>query len=252
MTTIRRFQLFEFCDQAWIPNVIREVGMGYLAVAARVTKIYLPTAEILADLLEATLEKRIVVLGAGSGGGVLDVVPSLPAGTSVVLTDLFPCHSFESPYSNVTYYPEPVDALSVPDDLNGIRVMYTAFHHFSPESAKKILANVVESRQPVAIFEATERSLKGLLIAFLVPFLILLLIPLVRPFRWSGLLLTYIVPIIPLLGFWDGLISSLRTYNSEDFHALVSDFKDYSWSFRLLKGPRGENVTAMTGMASSP
>ena len=248
---IRRVQLFEFCDQSWIPEPLRQVGMGFLATVTRYTKIYQPTAPLLCALLERATIKQIVVLGAGSGGGIVDLVPHLPVGTPVILTDIYPDRSFVSNNPCLRYYPEPVDALNVPKELRGLRVMYTTFHHFSPTSAQRILADAVASREPIAIFEATERSFKGLFVSLLVPILILLFVPFVRPFRWSGLFFTYVLPVIPLFGGWDGIVSTLRSYNAAEFAAMVSDFPDYAWEFRVLKGPRGENIPSMTGSPKS-
>jgi hypothetical protein len=53
-------------------------------------------------------------------------------------------------------------------------------------------------------------------IALLIPLLVFLLTPLVRPVSWVQILFTYLVPILPVLIFWDGLISQLRTYSVQE------------------------------------
>ena len=56
--------------------------------------------------------------------------------------------------------------------------------------------------------------------------------PLVRPFRWSRVLLTYVLPVIPLLVGWDGTVSALRAYTPEELLALAASVpgaEHYSW-----------------------
>jgi hypothetical protein len=50
----------------------------------------------------------------------------------------------------------------------------------------------------------------------------LVLVPVVRPFRLSRLLLTYLVPAIPLLFAWDGTVSALRAYRPEELLRLAN------------------------------
>ena len=66
--------------------------------------------------------------------------------------------------------------------------------------------------------------------------------PFVRPFRWSRLILTYLLPILPLLCLWDGIVSCLRTYSPRELRQLVRDLEsdDYRWEvgeFRFAGTP---------------
>jgi hypothetical protein len=49
----------------------------------------------------------------------------------------------------------------------------------------------------------------------------LLLVPLVRPFRLSRLLLSYVPPLIPFVVAWDGTVSALRAYTPEELLAIA-------------------------------
>jgi hypothetical protein len=52
----------------------------------------------------------------------------------------------------------------------------------------------------------------------------------VRPFRWSRLFWTYIVPVIPFVLLFDGVVSCLRTYRPAEFLELVGSLSaDYEW-----------------------
>lgn len=241
-----RLHLFEICDQGWCPRMLRRGVTEYLATAIRMTKLYQPTAAVLAELLRGSHEKTLLVLAAGSGGGVVDVLPQLPADTRVILTDILPDLEFHSSDARVQYRREPVDAFNLPKDLPGVWVMYTAFHHFPPAAAKRILESAMDTKRSIAIFEGAPRGWKGVLTAFLIPFVLLFLTPFVRPFRWNRLLLTYLIPIYPVIAFWDGLVSNLRTYDVEEMRALTADLAGYDWDVRYLSG-RPQDLPTLVG-----
>jgi hypothetical protein len=233
---MKRIHLFELADQSWCPFVIRRGVTEYLAAATRLTKLYRPTTEVLTALMNRTSEKTLLVIGAGSGGGILDIFADLPSNTNVILTDLLPDSEFRSDNARIQYRQESVDAFNLPKDLPGIWIMYTAFHHFPPSAAKKILASAVATKRPIAVFEGAPRSAVGVFMTFFIPPIVLLLTPFVRPFRWSRLILTYLIPIFPLVFFWDGLISNLRTYNIDELKEMAAEFPNYQWDICELQG----------------
>lgn len=245
---MKRIHLFEIEDQSWCPHIIRTYVTDFLSTVARLTQVTKPTATVLRQVLDKYPEKQIVVLGAGSGGGILDVAPDLPHDTKIILTDLYPRQSVEIIDQRIIYLSQSVDAASVPADLKGIRVMYNFFHHLKPDIAKQTLQNAVQEKQPIVVFEATERSLKGLLVCLLIPILVLILTPFVRPFRISRLLLTYILPILPIVIFFDGLVSALRTYSVDEIKDLTKDLHEFSWDIQILKGPKSERIFSLVGL----
>jgi hypothetical protein len=85
----------------------------------------------------------------------------------------------------------------VPARLAGFRTLFTAFHHFRPADARAILAAAVRDRQGIAIAEASSRSAAALAMMALVPLAVWALTLAIRPFRWSWLFWTYLVPVIP-------------------------------------------------------
>ena len=81
-------------------------------------------------------------------------------------------------------------------------------------------------------FRAPQRSLPYLLgqLLLIIP-LVWGFTPLIRPLRWWRLALTYLVPILPLLILWDGVVSSLRTYAPADLEKLTTGLggDGYHW-----------------------
>jgi hypothetical protein len=132
----------------------------------------------------------------------------------------------------------------MPAELRGFRTMFTAFHHSTPEAARAILADAVRNRQGIGIFETTERSARCLAATLFAPLILLAATPFIRPFRWSRLLWTYLVPLVPVLVLWDGLVSCLRSYTPDEMRALAAGLADdYDWEAGQLTGPAPIPVT---------
>ena len=164
----------------------------------------------------------------------------------IVLTDFFPNRSaFEytkQQAPNFGYITTSIDARNVPNSLEGLRTQFLSLHHFKPKDAIAILQNAVDSGNPIAIFEAQERSVPSLLAMIFSPVSVLLTTPFIRPFKWGRLVFTYLVPLVPLFVLWDGLVSCLRTYSVDEMSALVNklDKKDsYLWEMERIKSGPG-------------
>ena len=54
----------------------------------------------------------------------------------------------------------------------------------------------------------------------LVPFAVWILTPFIRPFRWSRLFWTYVLPVIPVAIMFDGAVSCLRTYTPDELRTM--------------------------------
>lgn len=121
--------------------------------------------------------------------------------------------------------------------------MFGALHHFEPADVQEILKDAVRASVPVAFVDvAASPALRRLPVALLpvaaVPNMLLLFVavlwltPRVRPFRWSRLFWTYLVPAIPALFAWDGTVSALRAYTPEELLVLargVPGAERYEW-----------------------
>ena len=242
-----RLHLFEFGDQAWLPGQFRDAMTSYLRVAYAMTPFPRLWAERLMFLLAEFGDRGIVDLGSGAAGPVPLVLAELnKSGLAphVTLTDLHPhpsCLNAETPMrALLTYWPDPVDARQVPESLSGILTLFTVFHHFSPGMAHSILKNALDQRRPICVFEGTSRTPGAIASALLIPLLVLILTPLIRPVSWTQIVFTYLLPILPVLMFWDGLVSQLRTYSIEELTRMTDDLRapDYRWEMGLIQAPR--------------
>ncbi len=182
---------------------------------------------------------EIVDLCSGSGGAMPQIIEELLQRNYDVranLTDLYPAPNSGST-SRIEWRLEPVDATHVPATLVGVRTMFSAFHHFRPDVARAILRDAFNDRRAICIFESGSGTLPGMAAMLGVPLVVLALMPLARPFRWANLLFTYLVPLIPLVILWDGLVSMLRIYSPDEMQKLTTDLRasDYFWEFGQIK-----------------
>jgi hypothetical protein len=144
----------------------------------------------------------------------------------------------------------------VPENFTGFRTLFNSFHHFRPDEARRILNDARVSRQPVGIFEITERTIPKLLLCFPVSFLsVFPLIFRMRPARPVWWLFTWLLPVIPLMVAWDGLVSHLRAYTRAEMLLLIGDASGagYRWEMGKLRAPKGAvDVTFLIGVPVSP
>jgi hypothetical protein len=247
---MRRVQLIELHEQAWFPQSIRDEITDILQFGLNLSNAYAPTAPLLQQALRSTRSHVVIDLCSGGGGPWLGLSRKLQGNAQalqICLTDKYPnlkaFETAEAMSGGITFYPESVDATNVPVELRGFRTMFTSFHHFRREEALAILQSSVGAGQGIGIFEITRRSAVTISLMFpwaLTPFVFT---PFVRPFRWSRLLLTYVIPIIPFVLLFDGVVSCLRTYRPQELSELTDELTgaEYRWE-------TGEHKSAFSKM----
>ncbi|OGV44912.1 MAG: hypothetical protein A2017_21135 [Lentisphaerae bacterium GWF2_44_16] len=248
---MRRFQLMEIHEQAWCPELLRNGVTDFLEFAAEMGEYFQSAAPLLSETLVKIKSSSITDLCSGGGGPWKKLYPlisaSLEKAPSLVLSDKYPnAEAFqkirlEFPDS-VNFISSSVDAAEVPETAKGFRTLFGAFHHFTPPYAEAVMRNAVENGEGIGIFEFTERSLIYFLILFPAVFSVFIFTPFIRPFSFFRLLLTYIIPLIPLIIFIDGAVSCLRSYSSNEMMEIAGKADPggtYKWlSGRMkMKGP---------------
>ncbi|HZI13750.1 MAG TPA: hypothetical protein VE153_25455 [Myxococcus sp.] len=255
MTLLPRLHLFELTDQAWWPDALRDLATDYLHTVSTRLGIFDAAAEVLARGLQSSGGDELLDLASG-GRGPLPRLRRLLAerhgvNARAVLTDKYPnAQAAERARAEgVDYLERSVDALRVPGDLRGMRTLFSALHHFRPEEARAVLADAQARGVPFAAFESVRRTPAGILSMLLVPLLVLLFTPWVRPLTPLRLLLTYVVPVAPLIICWDGLVSALRVHRPEELRAMTASLarEGYSWEVGEAKVPGKPPITYVLG-----
>lgn len=238
--TLKRRQLFEWNDLAWIPASLRSLLTDFLNYILMCRQPFLPAQYLLLRTLRNSASDNIVDLCSGQGGPWPRLLPLMQkkiqhmTQVTITLTDKYPVATqFNRIHWNPSlhYFPQSVDATAIPSSLPGLRTIFNGFHHFDEENAKIILHNCVAEKQGIIVFEMLKRNWTHILLSLLIPIMVLAVTPRIRPFRWYRILYTYIIPIAPLLIFWDTLVSTLRCYHPDEFMQIAKSIDDgsYHW-----------------------
>jgi len=258
---VRRLQLFEFHELLWFPVRWRDLVTDFLSFFFRSFRPYSRAASVLAEGLERASTDRVLDLCSGAGQPILSLLPALEAmgysPSSVTLSDKYPnIPAFRAAVAAgdgvVTSIEDPVDAADVPGDLTGFRTLFTSFHHFDSGQARRVLADAQRSGEGIAVFEFTERNLLLWTIPILlIPLVVFVCTPFIRPFSWGRLLWTYLLPVVPLVAMWDGLVSNLRSYSPAELEALTGD-DSYEWRAGRVRSLGLSRVTYLVGWPNDP
>jgi hypothetical protein len=255
--------LFEFTDKPWCPQILRQYMTDYLHFLITKVRIYKPAVPLLKEVIDKTGIDEILDLCSGSGGGVDIVQKELSEQTGriirLTMSDKYPSPEIyemlkKNSNGGLDYIKVPVDALHVPNELNGIRTIFSAYHHFRPEEAKNILKNAVDNNTPICIFEgAGKRIMDFMGILLLHSIIFILVTPFIKPFRISRIFLTYIIPVVPITTIWDGLVSILRMHTPKDMLRMANEINapNYMWKAEIIKGKFGNRLMYMVGYPES-
>jgi hypothetical protein len=245
---VKRIHFIEIADEPWCPQGVKDGVTDFCRFVLDVSRFYKPAAPLLAAALKRTGARRVLDLCSGAAGPWTWLQPllrELGVDVTVCLSDHYPnLEAFQwvsrRTQGAVTYHPTPVDATCVPKELSGFRTIFTAFHHLRPEQARAVLADAVARGEGIAVFEAARRStwvLPLLPLAFLVmPPRVWLATPFIRPFRWSRLFWTYLVPAVPLVMAFDTIVSILRIYSPAELRELTAGLDAYHWEIGAVHG----------------
>ncbi len=219
-----RLHLVEIHDLPGCPPSLRDALTDFLAFSINLAGAYDPAGPLLRRAVARSGARRIVDLCSGAGGPWRRLAAEV--GVPVLLTDLYPHQGGAGAFE---LHRAPVDARAVPEQLDGFRTIFTAFHHFAPNEARAILADAVRHGQGIGVFEIARRAPREIGIIAFTWLGVLLAAPFVRPWRWSRLLWTYLPPALPLAGTFDGVVSCLRTYTKAELAELVRGLDGYDW-----------------------
>jgi len=219
-----RVHLVEIHDLLSCPASLRDALTDFLAFTENLTGAYDPVGPLLRRALERTKARRIVDLCSGAGGPWRRLAARV--GVPVLLTDLYQ-HNEEV---------SRVHARAVPAELDGFRTIFTAFHHFRPAEARAILADAVRRGQGIGVFEIARRAPLEIALVALTWLGTIVSAPFVRPWSWSRLAWTYLPPVLPVVGTFDGIVSCLRTYSKGELAELIRGLDTYDWEIGDFRG----------------
>ncbi len=254
-----RLQLFEFGDLSFPPKVYHEFLRSFMGLLYRKLKIHHLWIEPLNNFIKND-NNMLHDPCAGSGEVNLYIKNEMNKAKlefkfilSDIMTDTVPLFAKtinNLKDENIYYIEQSVNLLDFQNNENYSKVFINSFHHFTPSQVSKILEEHFKIKKDIIVLEYCQRSLMSFLSMIAGPLLSLILFPFIikRKHFFSAFVFVYLLPIIPLMLLWDGIISSLRTYTKKDLQKLmkqlqISDYKIIESRKRSLLYPSG--VTAV-------
>ena len=258
---MKRRQLLETTDAAWVPATLRDSVTEVLSLALRWGRYFHGVAPTFSRFLEQSGAARILDCASGAGDPITILVDAAVAAglprPDVLLTDLFPniaaMQRVSARYpTGVSYLAEAVDATRVPEALwRPARTYINCLHHFPPRAVGAVLADCARSRSSLFVLEAFPRDLlRGLPILPSGAAALLANPLLCRQRRPQKALLTYLLPLVPLVGMWDLTVSVGRIYEPAELMALAEEagVKGYGWEYGEVPFPLGGRATYFFGV----
>ncbi|KAL8691362.1 MAG: hypothetical protein Q9218_003406 [Villophora microphyllina] len=179
---------------------------------------------------------------SASNGNPITSHPNTNSDPSVdfILTDIHPhipswsLACAKSPHLH--YIPRPVDATSTPPDLFSLthrplqarqrkpfHLFSLAFHHFPTAPARATLHNALLHSSGFAILELQSRTPSSLLTALCLGPLLWMVSWYSFWGDWTHLFFTYVIPIVPAVVVFDGLVSCLRMRSRGEILQLIEE-----------------------------
>ncbi len=276
---MRRMQLSEIHDHPRFPSRLRDLVTDALEALWQFGNSYKPILGRLHAVLAANGDAPVSVLDLCSGGCgpwislAQQLEEEYECPVQVCLSDKYPSKEAidrtnravgpsltnakvpaQPQGAKIEFVLTPVDALDIPAQLPGFRTMFSAFHHFDPAEARKILADAAVSHRGVGVFEVAQRGVKTMLVLCFTPLLVLLLTPAMRPFRWSRLFWTYLIPVVPFVIWYDGWMSCLRAYSLGELQEIISGIESEhaGLAYRWEVGTATSGLLPVTYVLGSP
>lgn len=247
---MRRVDISELHERRWFPQFLRDLFTDGLQFILNAGQFYEPIAEPLARAIRAAGATRVVDLCSGGGGPWLWLHSAVRANSTIpleiVLTDKYPNraafeHARSQSLGAVRFSWKPVEAARIPRELSGFRTLFGSLHHFSPKQVLAMMQSAADQRQGFGAFDGARRRAGTIAAIALVPLGVLITAPFIRPFRFSRLFWTYLLPVIPTVLFVDGILSCLRAYSPAEMKQFCRSVSapGYVWASGETSGPMG-------------
>ncbi|MDW3652659.1 MAG: hypothetical protein R8P61_36615 [Bacteroidia bacterium] len=223
---MKRIHIPQISDQSWFPGFLsRNIHefMSWFVGKVGAAAPFLP-------IIEQGLEHadQIIAIEEEQGAGFETLAPLLDADIPIKY--------------------QKIDELNTKE--SGLYVSVNAFHKLKEEKARNLLRRIASEGHPLAIVEGNNDSLWQVFgMTVIVPLTVLLATPFVKPFRFSRIIFTYLLPVLPLVTFLDGAMALLKLYAPTDLDELTSSLgcKDYSWKSGKLDNGRGGKIIYLLG-----
>jgi hypothetical protein len=177
---------------------------------------------------------KMIDLCSGSGEVAVHVFKESNCFSHLILSDKFPNILFND--KQISYEPNSMDVLQMDFHSGVCYTMFNAFHHFKDEDKLKIVKKIIDTGSQSFFVEILEPSIVCFLkVLFMTTIGTFFLTPLIRPFSFKRIFLTYILPINIFTITYDGIISVFKSRTTKKYKKLFVDYGDSVKVFKLKK-----------------
>jgi hypothetical protein len=208
----------ELEDLRWFPSLLRNFQTTFIGFVVTRFGFYKPFIQYLNNLQLSP--KPLTDLCSGSGEPAMYIFNQSNCFTGLLLTDKYP--NTKPDTAKIIYRQEPVDVLHMEFKPDSYYTMFNSFHHFSDAEKQQLAKKMRESNTHIFCVEILEPTFFCLLKVMLMTTVgCILLTPFIRPFSFSRLLFTYIIPVNILTIAADGIVSVFKSRSVKQYKTLL-------------------------------
>lgn len=254
-----RIQSFEFGDINSIPKFYHNYLRTLMSLLYEYFKIHTLWLPVIREFSQTAKSEVIMDPCAGSGHVNYLLEKELHNENEIkfILSDfmterapMFSKQINEQENPRLKYIERSIDVLNMKEDELKIPKMFiNSFHHFDKEQVGKILKTHSVSGTNILVLEYCRKSFLNFVSIFLGPIIGMLLFPFIvkkQDFILS-FIFVFLIPIVPLMLLWDGIVSSLRTYSVEDLKKILNEIGVENYE---IKGYQKSSILYPSGVTA--
>lgn len=141
-------------------------------------------------------------------------------------------------------------------DTERILLSINHAHLLSDQELVQMLRTLSENFDQIIIGEGNNKSLRQVIgMLLLSPLVALFCTPAVKPFKVSRLLLTYAIPLVPIMIAWDGMVALFKIRTPEKLQSIINSQislqNEWTWNTGKAPNNRGGFIIYLHGRRKS-
>ncbi|AGH96688.1 hypothetical protein [Pseudobdellovibrio exovorus] len=256
----------QFSHSTWVPQVLRRLMPEFLDFIVMMVNANRPFLPLLKT--PKGIASEVYLLAPEVGGSSALLVPDLQTmpeiKKTILLTDNFSEDRHQHLLSLKGALKPPYEQIKL-SEISAInssssdgRVRKAVFsinqsHLMTDAELVQLLQELTKKFDQVMIGEGNNKSIRQIIgMTILAPLVAVVASFFIKPFRWSRLFFTFIIPLLPLMITWDGLVALIRIRNPKRLKEIAEAStaaagKDWHWDSGKLQNNRGGFIIYLNG-----
>lgn len=221
--------LFECMDSKWLPESLRNTLFNAFDFSLSTLRKYY---KLISKKIYTEIEKEkfsaIVEIGAGNCNASLELHKLIKdRKITIIVCDISPNKKLYKEIEKKTkgkikpiYHSVSAKDAAKYIPKNSLVFFSTSFHHFHILEQEQIIKSLSKKSKRIMIFESIKRNLPFIIFASTLFIPILFLFPIFKP-RPSHFFWCWIIPVVPFMLTWDGIVSCFRQNSAEEWKKLL-------------------------------